>query len=1321
LIDKRLGPYRITEEIGSGGMATVYRAYQPSMDRHVAIKVIRGHAFDDATLRDRFRREARLIARLEHPHLLPVYDFDGDHDPPYIVMRYLEGGTLRQVAAKGSLPFAEVLYTLGQVASALDYAHRQGVVHRDLKPSNVMIDKEGNAFVTDFGIARVSDAPEQLTGTGHLIGTPAYMSPEQARGLPDVDPAADRYALGVIAFELLTGATPYAHESSLALLMMHLNDPVPSARQRREDLPAAVDKVLAQALAKDRTTRPSSAALLVADLAKALKTRSTDAPTRLQSITQVLSLDQLKAFEERAKAPGKGTDAEAPSTPTPSDQQRQVTTLSFDAGGLGELVYEASGDEEAARARLDGLWKRFDEIVREGGGAIQARTNDIGVALWGRARTSEDDPERAIRSALHLREAALDFARTCLPAGWEPDEAEPLPFCIGITTGPVLLERDTQSGLYTASGAALMVASRVREAAIPGEILVAHDTFTQVRGVFSVHPHDPLRLRGRKEPLEVYVVKSAKPRAFRLKARGIEGVETRMVGRENELRVLQEALTLTVEDGETQVVTVVGEAGVGKSRLLYEFSNHLELIDQNVWLFEARATQPSMVQPFSLTRDLFSFRFQILDSDPIDVVRKKFVEGVAGFLGPGTAEQAHHLGQLVGFDFTSVPAIAEAVKDGEAFRRRGIELLGELFAAACRVYPIVLYIEDIHWADDRSLDLINVLVRENARLPLFVLCMARPSLYERRPQWGEGQRFHEKVQLEPLSQLSSRRLVRELLKKVPEVPPALRDLVVERADGNPFYIEELIRTLIDDGVIVKGEPHWSVDQTKLSVARIPPTLTGVLQSRLDTLPPGLQQMLQRASVLGRVFWDAAAVALSREAGLDEDEVHAVLEELRRRELVLRREESGFAGTVEYVFRHAILRDVTYETLAPRQRRALHRHAAEWLLAMGGERAHELNPLVAEHFERAGENGRAAARLLETGQGLLRSSSFAEALAVLGRARALLKDRKDDPAYPDVELRLAEGLGLSGSPAESTEVLLALLPLARARGRNDLVGRALGLLCRNAVWTNDLPSARRYIEEGLPIVRALGDVPELIFALRQAGNTHADFATSARYLEEAIELSRRSGDRFAEGSALNSLGNTYMISGDLGTAERHYRQALECATEAGHYRYLETMARSNLGLALLYGGDDAGAERELTQGRREARERGFRALENGNSGGLAWLALRRGDLALAERSLREVLAYHRDHSAVYPETVGLFGVLLGLRGDRRRGITLVGLARVRAPLETSEVRFLVDEFLPRLSEGVAAADVEAWLAEGAKLDFETEVATLASAVETAPTS
>mgnify|MGYP003963380109 CR=1 FL=1 len=172
MIGKKLGQYEITEEVGQGGMATVYRAYHKSMDRHVAIKIIRSNILSDKVSKERFQREAKLIAKLEHPHLLPVYDFEGKSVPPYIVMRFLEGGTLKQVIEKGNLPLGESLYMLRQIASALDYAHRQGVVHRDLKPSNIMIDKEGNAFVADFGIARIEEAEgENLTETGAAVGT----------------------------------------------------------------------------------------------------------------------------------------------------------------------------------------------------------------------------------------------------------------------------------------------------------------------------------------------------------------------------------------------------------------------------------------------------------------------------------------------------------------------------------------------------------------------------------------------------------------------------------------------------------------------------------------------------------------------------------------------------------------------------------------------------------------------------------------------------------------------------------------------------------------------------------------------------------------------------------------------------------------------------------------------------------------------------------------------------------------------------------------------------------------------------------------------
>ncbi len=1298
MLDQRLGPYKVTEEIGAGGMATVYRAYQASMDRHVAIKVIRSAILHDATLRERFRREARLIARLEHPHLLPVYDFDGDHDPPYIVMRFLEGGTLKQILAQGELPQAEILYTLRQVASALDYAHRQGVVHRDLKPSNIMIDKEGNAFVTDFGIARASENPEQLTDAGNVIGTPSYMAPEQARGVSDLDGAADRYALGVIVFELLTGALPFHGEGSLAVLMAQLHETPPNPSSIRPTLPAAVDTVLLKALAKDRAERYPTTEAFVAALTDALRVKSASAPAHLQSVTQTLSLAQLQEMEAKSKK----AKRETPSAVTPTEQQRQMTAVYFDVSEMAASLYNAGKDAEAVRGRMDALWKRFDEIAREEGGVIQTRADDVGVALWGRARIAEDDPERALRAVLKMRDAAMEEAQALFGAAWEATEESPLPFVAGVSSGPVLLERSTDTGTYSASGSTITLASRVKEAAAPGTILIAHDTYSQVLGVFSISPHDALRIRGRKDSLEVFVVTGVKPRAFRAKARGIEGVETKMIGREIELRLLEEALTLTMEDGETQVVTVVGEAGVGKSRLLFEFSNWTELIDQDFWLFEARATEPSMIQPYSLTRDLFSSRFQILDSDPLELVYQKFVAGVAEFLGEGSEEKAELMGQLVGFDFSDKPRVAEALKDGEQFRHKALALLGEFFAAASRVYPVVIHIEDIHWADDRSLDLINNLVRDNAKLPLFVLCMARPSLYERRPQWGEGQHFHERVQLEPLSQLSSRRLVRELLKKMPEVPTELRDLIVDRADGNPFYIEELIKALIDDGVIVKGAEVWTVERSRLSELRVPQTLTGVLQSRLDALPLPLQQMLQRVSVVGRVFWDAAAEALSQEAGLDGDDTRDLLDELRKREMILRREESSFAGTIEYVFRHAILREVTYQTVVPRQRRSLHKLAGEWLLHTGGERAGELTLLVAEHFAKAGEEALAAEQFSKAGRALIPTGYYAEAVALLERARALVLAPEHHLLRVEIELALGEVLGLKGDFEAAQAALDPAIATARATNNRAALARALAHAGRVALWRDD-PRAREYFEEALPLAREIGDEPNLIFMLRQMGNIlQADPKKAEPLILESLERARRSGDLGAEAAALNSLGNVYMVTDEARALEQY---ELSLALARKHNIRSNTIPPwMNIVSMLIEKREFDRAARELDGVGEFARTIGERysllnALEL-----RAMIEIRRGgSIEAAKTHLRQAFAGYLEIGARPIWAMPSLAMIALREGDRLRGLELGALAHTMETTQRAAVDFELKVYDPELQAGFTPEEIAAAFERGKALD------------------
>ncbi|MCZ7543779.1 MAG: protein kinase [Anaerolineae bacterium] len=270
----QLGPYRIVERIGEGGMATVYKAYQPSVDRFVALKVLPAHYAADPSFLQRFQQEARVIARLEHPNIIPVHDFGEQDGVTYLVMRYLQAGSLKDILRGGPLALADTVRVVAQVASALDYAHRQGVVHRDIKPANVLVDTDGNAFLTDFGIAKILEGNIGLTATGGTLGTPAYMAPEQSMSEP-VDARADIYSLGVTLYEMLTGRVPFDADTPVAVILKHLHDPLPLPRQFNPAIPESVERIVLRAMAKKADDRYHSAAEMSADLERAVTSAET--------------------------------------------------------------------------------------------------------------------------------------------------------------------------------------------------------------------------------------------------------------------------------------------------------------------------------------------------------------------------------------------------------------------------------------------------------------------------------------------------------------------------------------------------------------------------------------------------------------------------------------------------------------------------------------------------------------------------------------------------------------------------------------------------------------------------------------------------------------------------------------------------------------------------------------------------------------------------------------------------------------------------------------------------------------------------------------
>lgn len=283
LTGKQFGSYQIVAPLGEGGMAAVYKAYQPSMDRFVAVKVLPHQMSASAEFAARFRREARLVAQLQHPHILPVFDYGESEGYPYIVMPFIVSGTLADILRKQRVSLPEARRIIGQIGDALSYAHARGMIHRDIKPSNILIDEGGNCLLTDFGLARMTEAGEKLTTSGAIMGTPAYMSPEQGTG-SGTDQRSDIYSLGIILYEMLTGRVPYTAETPIAVVFKHVQDPLPSARKFNSGLSDELERILLKVLAKNPGDRYQTADAFMQAVQQAIPENPSAARTLSQKI-----------------------------------------------------------------------------------------------------------------------------------------------------------------------------------------------------------------------------------------------------------------------------------------------------------------------------------------------------------------------------------------------------------------------------------------------------------------------------------------------------------------------------------------------------------------------------------------------------------------------------------------------------------------------------------------------------------------------------------------------------------------------------------------------------------------------------------------------------------------------------------------------------------------------------------------------------------------------------------------------------------------------------------------------------------------------------
>ncbi len=1291
-MNSTIGSYQILEEVGKGGMAVVYRAYQPSIDREVAIKVItQGMAHNPESIQ-RFQREARLIARLEHPHILPVYDFDGGHEPPYIVMRYLDSGTLDDILGQEPLPPADVLFLLRQIGSALDYAHRQGIIHRDIKPSNIMVDREGNAFVTDFGLGRMVGGSEQqqLTASGAIMGTPNYMSPEQAQGLSNIDHRTDIYALGVILFQMLSRTLPFQAESPVGVIMKHLTEPTPSILTYRPDLPPQMDNVIKRALAKAPAERYPSVAALVEALTAVMGQNSN--PYHLR---QAIADSTILRWQ------GSRTDDSRP----PSEQHKMVTILYAGAMDYVELVAEEKGPA-AARQAIERLWDTTTTIIQDHAGQVVSRSEENLLALWGAETSRENDVEQAIRAALALQVALREQAGDLLVG--ESDDYVPLN--IGLHTGLTLLA-PSADGSISASGATISLTNRLMQQA-EGIILISCETYRQARGIFDFSEDVPLKLRRSQATIPTYRVLAAKARVFHVETRGVEGIETRLVGREAELKTLQNAYLEALEEVETQVVTLISEVGLGKSRLLYEFSNWADLRPEIFWVLRGRATPEMTARPYALLRNILTFRYEIQDNDSPITLRQKLENGLAAQIGTND-EMAHLLGYLAGFELTDSPYIQNLQGDPAQLTALARQMVKRWLRALCAVSPVVIELEDLHHADESTLALLNEFLSEAPDLPLLLIALARPSLFERWPAWGRGLPAHSQLTLTPLDKRDSRALVQEILQKAPDIPKTLRDFLVERAGGNPYYLEELVKSLIDNRVIIKeSERHWRVELTRLEHVSVPTTLMGVLQTRLDSLLYPEKLTLQRAAVVGRIFYDSALLALDAADETHLTDLPAIFHSLAAREFIYVRPSSDFAGSKEYIFGEQLLRQALLDTLLPRQTETYYQASATWFVQISGQRAAEYAGLIAAYYEKGGNSQQAAHYLSQAGEQALAVCAYAQAQSDFARALALL-DSAEAAALP-LRLKLGQTLYHLSEYAAARSMLEAAL--SAAHSQNDPLSRAEGLywLSQVAGMEGDYPQAERYLAESLGLARAEPPGQMLALVLYGLGGLQwrlGNVAGARSALEESLALARQENDHIRTLYALSALGLVAVAEGKLTEAQKFAKETLALAQRLGH-RERTAAALNNLGVVTDLQGHKAAAQAYAHQTLALARELGNQHILAMALNNLVEGFIEQEDMLAARPYLHEALTVAWRIGAIPMQLMlmGTTGGMLIRQGNPERGLVLTGLALYHPAIDADSKRAIY-KTLSDLKLNAEDPVIAGQLAAGQALDLETMVADL----------
>jgi len=812
-------------------------------------------------------------------------------------------------------------------------------------------------------------------------------------------------------------------------------------------------------------------------------------------------------------------------------QERRVVTVLFaDLAGstaLGERL-----DPEDVRELQGELFELINAEVERFGGTTEKFAGDAVLAVFGIPQAHEDDPERAVRAALAVRESFVLFTQRV-----HGRHGADVGLRIGVNTGEVVAGREAAArGELMVSGDAVNVAARLQQHADPGEVLVGQRTQAATSRAITYREHEAIEAKGKSAPVASWVAVAATGQQEPA-PRGVAGLSAPLVGRNDELAILSAVAARVDRERAPQLVTLYGPAGVGKSRLLAEFVERLP----GARLVKGRCLPYGEGITFWPLAEAAKAHAGILDTDPAELALSKLRSAIESVVPEDQAERVLEAATwTIGF---ALPGVSPGSDPHEVVRRLQ-EGWTRYVAALGRDQLTVVAVEDVHWASSALLDLLEQLAENLAATKVLLLCTARIELLEMRPTWGAGKQNATSLSLAPLSSADAAHLMSSLLGEV-QVPEEVRERVLASAEGNPFYLEEMLNMLIEEGALERQNGGW-VSTERLSEVSIPDSIHGVIAARIDRLEAASRDALRRCSVVGRSFWPAAV-----------EVEEGVIAALVRSGLVSDSIDSSMAGMREFAFKHALTRDVVYATLPRPERRELHRRVGEWIQDIAPDRSAETVELAAYHYSQAvayGEgdpavSGRAYELLLAASEAAYGRGAFDAARMQVERALELPVDGSR-LAAAELELaRLDMIEGLNDNALGRLDTVDGLLEPDDAELRSDALGLRSRVCWLSGRWDEALSSANAAVAAlaGLPESRQLARS----LARQSQVEMLKQRPESVDHAREAIAVARRVGDSFAE---LNATINMVTQLATRGVAPNpdEIGAVVEAAAKAGEY-------------------------------------------------------------------------------------------------------------------------------------------------------------------------